>query len=31
MRLIRQKRSGDWDGVLAEVEARLRGLMEARA
>ena len=30
MRLIRQKRSGDWEGVLAEVEARLRGLMETR-
>ena len=30
MRLIRQKRSGDWEGVFAEVEARLRGLIEAR-
>lgn len=30
MRLIRQRRSGDWDGVFAEVEARLRGLLEGR-
>ncbi len=30
MRLIRQRRSGDWDGVFAEVEARLRGFIEAR-
>jgi Flp pilus assembly protein TadD len=29
MRLFRQKRSGDWDGVFAEIQVALRGLVAA--